>query len=249
MQSYLPVIGGIPNTMRRGRSVYEGYQRGWGLEFGNLRRDVGQDQDYREAFRYAEGRSVAALDRLMNHFLLIKFFLPKLPFGHIIEYGSYRGGSAFFMAALARKFLPGVQVYALDTYAGMPLTDKSVDAHSAGDFADANLEETLRARAKFGLDNIHFVKGLFTDTAPGVLAEAKSIAHAHIDCDIYEAVKYSYCVTKPYMVPLGYMVFDDATVSSCIGATEAVEEVVIQRDRLFSEQIYPHFVFRAPAKS
>ena len=44
----------------------------------------------------------------------------------------------------------------------------------------------------------------------------------------------------------GYYVFDDATVSSCIGATEVVEDLVIRRDGLNSEQIYPHFVFRAP---
>jgi len=54
--------------------------------------------------------------------LLVKFYLPRLPFGHIIEYGSYRGGSAFFMAAIAAKYLPRTQVYALDTFAGMPQT-------------------------------------------------------------------------------------------------------------------------------
>ena len=47
------------------------------------------------------------------------------------------------------------------------------------------------------------------------------------------------------MVPGGYLVFDDATVSSCIGATEAVESLVVRRDGLNSEQIFPHFVFRA----
>jgi hypothetical protein len=59
--------------------------------------------------------------------------LQKLPPGHIIEYGSYRCGSAFFMAALAAKFLPDTLVYALDTYTGMPTTDISIDAHQRGD--------------------------------------------------------------------------------------------------------------------
>src|SRR5690348_6042387 len=119
MANYLPTMGHIPDAMRKGRNVYEGYQRGWGLEFGTLRRDIAADKDYVDALRYASGRSVAAIDRLMNLFLLVKFYLPKLPFGHIIEYGSYRGGSAFFVAALANKFLPGARIYALDTYAGM----------------------------------------------------------------------------------------------------------------------------------
>lgn len=247
MSNYLPVVGNVPNSLRKGRNVHDGYQRGWGLEFGNLRQDITTDKDYIDAFRYAQGRSVAAIDRLMNLFLLIKFYLPRLPFGHIIEYGSYRGGSAFFMAALANKFLPGVRVYALDTYAGMPKTDSAVDAHSAGDFATTDLDEILRAKRKFQLTNIEFVKGLFSDTAPGVLAEAGKIALAHIDCDVYEAVGYAYEVSRPAMVPMGYLVFDNSTASSCIGATEAVEELVIHRDGLLSEQIFPHHVFRAPA--
>jgi len=50
---------------------------------------------------------------------------------------------------------------------------------------------------------------------------------------------------KPAMASGGYLVFDDATTSSCIGATEAVENLLIRRDALSSEQIYPHYVFRA----
>ena len=49
------------------------------------------------------------------------------------------------------------------------------------------------------------------------------------------------------MVPGGYLAFDDATVSSCLGATEAVESLLIRRDGLNAEQIWPHFVFRAPS--
>jgi hypothetical protein len=47
------------------------------------------------------------------------------------------------------------------------------------------------------------------------------------------------------MVAGGYYVFDDATVSSCLGATEMVEDLPIRRDGLSAEQIVPHFVFRA----
>ena len=76
-------------------------------------------------------------------------------------------------------------------------------------------------------------------------SEAGQIALAHIDCDIYSAVAYSYDVVKPRMAAGGYIALDDACFSSCLGATEAVEELLIRRDGLHSEQIYPHFVFRA----
>lgn len=246
VDNYLPALAGVRDELRGGRSVYEGYQRSWGLEFGDLKSRVLADPDYQDAMSVAGSRSVLMLERSINLFLLVKFFLPRLPFGHIVEYGSFRGGSAMFMAALAERFLPGANVYALDTFAGMPETDAAIDAHSAGDFADTNIAEIQAAVDKAGLRNLHLVKGLFQDTAPALLPGVGSIVLAHIDCDIYSAVKYSYDASKPYMVPMGYYVFDDATVSSCIGATEAVESFVIARDGLLSEQIYPHFVFRHP---
>lgn len=50
-----------------------------------------------------------------------------------------------------------------------------------------------------------------------------------------------------YLAPGGYLVFDDATISSCLGATEVVENLAIRRDGLNSEQVFPHVVFRAKA--
>lgn len=246
MDDYLPVLSGIEGALRRDRSVKDGYTRGWGLEFGGLDAKVQADPLYREAVKVAQGRTVLAESRRMNLFLLAKFYLPRLPRGNIIEFGAYRGGNAMFLAHVAKQLAPGVQVLALDTYAGMPATDKSVDAHNAGDFADTSMEDIRRAADQAGLDNLHLVKGLFEDTAAGAVRDFGPFALAHIDCDIYSACEVAYDAVRPAMVSGGYIVFDDATVSSCIGATEAVENLCIRRDGLSSEQIHPHFVFRAP---
>ena len=243
--SYLPEIAGVTQGIRNGRNVYEGYQRGWGLQFGGLRQKVLADPLYREAFDVARGRTIMSEENRMNIFLLLRFFLGKIPFGHIVEYGSYRGGSAIFMAYVVQRLYPGMKVYALDSYEGMPKTDKDVDAHNAGDFGDADYDK-LQARVnELKLDNLVLVKGFFEDTNDGVMAQAGKVSLAHIDCDIAPAVRYSYEGVRPYMVEGGYIVFDDATVSSCIGATEVVEDLLIRRDGLNSEQIWPHFVFRA----
>lgn len=149
------------------------------------------------------------------------------------------------MAYVAKRLYPGMRVFALDTFEGMPQTDKSVDAHNAGDFSDTDIT-SLQARIdELKLDNMVLVKGLFEDTNESVMAQAGSISLAHIDCDIAPAVRCSYEGVRSYMVDGGYIVFDDATVSSCIGATEVVEDLLIRRDGLNSEQIWPHFVFRA----
>jgi predicted O-methyltransferase YrrM len=232
------------SELRRGRSIRDGYARGWGLQFGKLREQVAADPLYQEAMQRVGGRSLMAEDNRKNLFLILCAYLTRLPKGHIIEYGSYRGGNALFMALVAKHVLPGVRVYALDTFAGMPATNGEVDAHRAGDFADVDLDELRGYAESLGLDNLVFVKGRFEETALPTLRDAGSLTLAHIDCDIYSAVAYAYDASLPYLVPGGYIVFDDANVSSCLGATEAVEELVIRRDGRFSEQAFPQYVFR-----
>lgn len=244
--NYLPSINtlGVSSGIRNGRNVAEGYQRGWGLQFAGVREKILSDPLYRDAISIAQDRTIMSELNRMNIFLIMRFFLDKLAHGHIIEYGSYRGGNAIFMAYVAKHLFPNVKIYALDTFCGMPATDKEVDAHSQGDFSDNDIERLKERVDSLGLDNLVLVKGLFEETNSRVMEEAKKIALAHIDCDISSAVRFSYDSVKPHLIEGAYIVFDDAAVSSCIGATEAVEDLLIRRDSLNSEQIWPHFVFR-----
>lgn len=245
MESYLPVVNGMPNEIRHGRNVYEGYQRGWGVQCSDLRGKVLADPLYQEAYAVAADRTIMSEENRINLFLLLRFYLGNIPFGHIVEFGSYRGGSAIFLAYVAKKLYPGMKVFAMDTFEGMPKTDKNIDVHDEGNFADTDVESLQKRIDELQLYNLVLVKGLFETTSVKALNQAGLISLAHIDCDIASAVKYSYEVVKPHMVEGGYIVFDDATVSSCIGATEIVEDFLIRRDGLNSEQIWPHFVFRA----
>jgi len=242
---FVPPLGGS-YAPRKMRNIRDGYARGWGLQCGQFRGLIREDPLYQEACKLALGRSVVSEDNRMNMYLILKYFLPYIPFGHIVEFGSYKGGNALFMAYVVDRLYPGRKVFALDTFSGMPETESAIDAHSAGDFHDVNVLELREFAEKQNVRNIEFIQGLFQDTAPSALAEIGCIVLAHIDCDIYSAVAYSYDLVKNYMVPGGYLVFDDATTSSCLGATEAVEEFVIRRDGLHSEQIFPQFVFRSP---
>ncbi|MFA7431444.1 MAG: class I SAM-dependent methyltransferase [Rhodospirillaceae bacterium] len=241
----LPDFRRIPDDLRNGRNIREGYQRGWGLQFGDLRAKVAADPLYQEALKLAGGRTVQAEDNRMNLFLLLKFFVGKLPMGHVVEFGSFKGGSAIFMAKVCQVLHPQMQIYAFDTFEGMPETNAAVDAHTKGDFKDVDFDELSTYIRSLGLTNLHLVRGLFDETAPRVLPEIGAIRLSHIDCDIQSAVAYSYDAANPYMVKGGYIALDDALFSSCIGATEVVEDLMIRRDGLNSEQIYPHFVFRA----
>jgi len=248
-KEYLPKLPDIVKGIRLGRNVYEGYQRGWGLQFDNsVGGKILNDPLFKEARLLAGSRTIVAEANLMNIFLIMKYNLKNIDSGHIIEFGSYKGGSAIFMAQIAKRLYPGIRVYALDTFTGMPDVDKEIDAHDESHFNDVDLDELKKYTQKIGLDNLEFHQGLFEDTAEPLLKKIEKVSLAHIDCDIYSAVAFSYEVVKNFMVPGGYVVFDDACVASCIGATEAVETLLIQRDGLHSEQIYPHFVFRIGLK-
>ena len=238
---------GTDSKWRAGRNVKEGYELGWGLQFVKLRDQILGETLFKEARRVAGGRSVMSEGNCLNLYLLITRYLQPLVGGDILEFGSYRCGNAVFMACLAAKLYPGMQVYAFDTFAGMPETDKAIDLHSAGDFGDANFDEIRRFSDKTGLENLHLVRGLFEDTTPAVLEQCRPIALLHVDADIYSACAYAYDVCKPRMMPGAYIAFDDSLFYSCLGAMEVVEDLVIKRDGLNSEQVYPHFVFRYPS--
>jgi len=67
----------------------------------------------------SQDRMLLGEDQRMNLFLLIKFFLKKIPRGNIIEFGSYQGGSAIFMACVAKELHPEIRVFSLDTFSGI----------------------------------------------------------------------------------------------------------------------------------
>ncbi len=138
---YLPTFPNLDDGLRSGRSVRDGYMRGWGIQFGTTRDDVRADPLYQKALKLARRRSVVSEDNRINLYLICRFFLPRLAPGHIVEFGAYKGGNALFMACVAAEVLPQTRVYAVDTYAGIPDADTSIDAHSAGDFKDVDLPE------------------------------------------------------------------------------------------------------------
>lgn len=228
----------------RGRSAHDGYQRGWGLMHAGVADLVAHHPLYQAGLEASDHWSVMVEAKRMNLFLILTSFYAQLAGKDVIEFGSYRGGNALFMARILWDVAPGAKVYACDTFAGMPTTDAARDLHGAGDFGDSSYEALVERRDTLGLTNLVIVKGLFQDTFPKIARERPRFGLAHIDCDIYSGVKYAQKAVWPLMARGGYVVYDDADTPSCIGATEAVEELVIKR-RLHSEQVWPHWVFRA----
>jgi len=180
----------------------------------------------------------------MNIFIILLKHLRDVERGDLIEFGSYKGGNAIFLAVVSKVLGLNNKVFACDSFEGMPLTDKKLDLHNKGDFLDVNFEFLSSYIKDLGLENLILVKGFFSESLKSKQMENLAFSLAHIDCDIYSACVDSFKYLKTRMVEKGYLIFDDATVSSCIGATRFVEKEVIRNAKLNSEQIWPHFVFR-----
>jgi predicted O-methyltransferase YrrM len=242
----LPALD-MARVVERGRCAYDGYQRGSALAHGALAGQVWNDPLFRKALaaaRLPQVRTMCTEPRLMNLFLLTKFFLKDLASRNVIEYGTYRGGGALFLATLLKDLYPGAKVWALDTFEGMPQVNANVDLPPPDDFADTSLDAIRFTAEQLGLDNVTFVKGLIQDTARDVYAQAGGFGLAHIDVVLHSAVKYAQDSIWNVMAPGGYLVYDDATEPTCPGATRAVEEMIEGRG-LSMEQVWPHIVMRA----
>ena len=238
----LPTLSHIAPGYALGRNPLEGYQRSVSINEKHIA-EVRRHPLFQEAKSAALGRTLIGEQKLLNIFLIMSLWFDQFDNKNCIEFGTYRGGSTFFMATILARLYHGAQIYALDTFEGMPAVDSTLDAHRKGDFGDVSLPEIESAAASLKLDNVVFVKGLVEDTFPAKIPRTMRFGLAHIDTDIYSAIRHCQDQVWDWLEPRGYIVFDDATAPSCLGATQAVEELVRERG-VHSEQIYPHFVFR-----
>lgn len=235
------------STMLGGRNVRAGTQRATALQLLDTPEKIRADPLYQYAARHADGRSLMHEHHRMNIYLILRYFdFADLPQGHIAEFGVYRGGNALFMAELCRELHPTTNIYAFDTFEGMPGINVigNLDGQHARDFHNAQFDELQKIIENNKLHNLRLIKGRFEETAHVALPEIKKLRMSCIDPDLYESVKYSYDISKPYMADGGYWVFSGPLFSTCIGAMTAVEECVIRRDGRHAEQAYPHLVYR-----
>jgi Methyltransferase domain len=239
-------LDNLPELPLRGMDGGDGGMiRGWGLQFGPLRSLASRDPLYRKARKASVGKTLVQELHRINLFLLIRFYLPMLKTQDVAEIGVYHGGNAFFMAILLNELYPGARLYAFDTYEGISGSTRGRDLHMKGDFGDASLSAVRQAAKERGIGNIEFVPG---DVRETMRSFNTPLGLAHIDLAVYDPIVFAQDVLWSALVPGGYLVYDDATFSNCVGATRAVEEFLIAH-RIHSEQIFPHFVFRKAESS
>jgi O-methyltransferase len=139
----------------------------------------------------------------------------QCPSGCFVEFGVYKGGSAWRLARVASE--QGRELHLYDTFEGIPFRAE-VDSHQVGDFADTSYEAVCEA-----IPDAKVHRGVFPET----LVKMPPIAFVHVDADQYQSIKAALDVLGPLMVPGGAMIFDD--VPCLPGATLALQEWLQER--------------------
>ena len=224
-----------------------GTARAWGLQFGELGKALESDPVYQASIKLVQEETLLLSLHLQNLFMILKYGI-KNKAGDIIEFGSYRCGTAIFLAKVAQELGYTGTIYALDTFEGIPKANPAIDFHLRGDFKEFSFEELTNKVRELGLTNLVLVKGLFEETLPELLPAMKKVVLTHIDCDVHASTRYAILAIEKQMDAQGYMVLDDVAAASCLGVLQAVEET-LQKRGFHAEQAYPHFVYRVPKLS
>ena len=161
----------------------------------------------------------------------------RLP-GEIWECGVLRGGSAILLAeALANEpppdgFGPGkTRLRLFDTFgeatSGTADFDERYDVpypkrdrRDPEELADSTLERVRQRLA--GYPDVSFHPGRVPETFRDL--EPTRVALAHVDVNLYRAVRACCELIYERMVPGGFLLFDDYGYASCPGARRAVDE-------------------------
>jgi O-methyltransferase len=142
------------------------------------------------------------------------------PPGNFAEVGVYQGGSAFYLAKVARKQRRELHLY--DTFSGMPHAEE-FDTHKIGDFGNTSL-----ASVQTYVPDAIFHPGVFPET---LTDDVQEMAFVHCDCDQYRSVLSVIDCFWPRMVSGGIIAFDDMdTIGGRMAIHKRFDVLVMRQD-------------------
>jgi macrocin-O-methyltransferase TylF-like protien len=178
----------------------------------------------------AQGRTKLQQDRL---WILWQAARNTAHLGHAAaEVGTYRGGSAYFLA-LAFQMLLGheIPLDAIDTFEGHPQGKVSAEDppshHQADAFAGTSYAEVIGYLREFEQVDVH--KGELTAIA-GDLPQ-RTYQLVHLDVDLYESTRDCLEYFTGRVARGGVIVLDDYDAPNCPGVRRAAEELLSTDDR------------------
>jgi hypothetical protein len=143
---------------------------------------------------------------------LINDLLPDLR-GDLVECGVAKGGMSLYLGEFAKSH--GRQMFALDSFEGLPLPSKIHDNayFMDGDYAGRADREPLyerfcgAARQRGLSETIRPIRGMFSDTLSTI--DSQLFSFAHIDADLFESVLQCIEHIWPRLCEGGLLAVDD----------------------------------------
>jgi len=171
----------------------------------------------------AAGRTLMGPDRLYVLWQAVRntahLGLPAL------EVGTFRGGSARFIAASRREFSEPAALYVYDTFEGH--LGRSISEwdphHRPGLFSDTSLEEVVDYLAE--LPEIEVRRGAFPEAA-ATLPGGVRFGFAHLDVDLYVPTLRTLELLVDRMPPGAVIVVDDYGAGKTAGVMKAIREAL-----------------------
>jgi len=176
-------------------------------------------------------QTMVGIKRLENVQRCIESVLQDQIRGDLIEAGVWRGGVAIFMRAMLMVYGdPTRQVFAADSFQGLPKPDAQHYPEDAGDDLHSfralavSLEEVKRNFSLYGLldDRVTFLEGWFRDTLPTV--RDRKWAVIRLDGDMYESTMDTLQSLYPSLSVGGYVIVDDYAREPCRAAVQAFRQ-------------------------
>lgn len=209
-------------------------------ELKRLRRQAAESEDVRFVMRRSgfadlhaqvvgHGRTKTGADRLW--IISQAIHNAARTSGAAAEVGSYRGGSAWFIAATFKDVLGHeIPIEIIDTFEGHPedkLSEEDMPEHHARHrFTTTSYEGVRDHLAQFEQATVH--KGEFSAVAPS-LPEAE-YRFVHLDVDLYASMRDGLRYFGPRVAKGGVIVLDDYDSPSCPGVRRAAEEYLAADD-------------------
>lgn len=161
--------------------------------------------------------------------------------GAFVECGTWKGGCAAVMGAIAKRYGSKRNTYYVDSFEGMPAAtpeDGPGSERLAGDKLKASVEdvkEIIFDKLDLLPSKNILVKGWFEDSLPKVKKEIGPIAILRLDADWYSSTNTILNELYDQVVRGGYIIFDD--YGTWPGCRQAVHEFLDKR------QLKPKFIF------
>jgi O-methyltransferase len=141
--------------------------------------------------------------------------------GALVDCGVWNGGSTILLSAGA----PGRQVWAFDSFAGLP-EPRELDGREGADLGGELVGSERKLREGFArfahTARLNVRAGWFEDTLGAAARRIGTVALLHCDGDWYESVLLTLEVMYPLVSNGGFVVIDD--YNDWEGAKEATDE-------------------------